>query len=914
MPQELVYTSAPHGLAPGTSGFCTVARSVGMSPLLVAYLESRSGYRHVFPPQSEQAEWNPVIWSHCVARFAQSQTAYHVLSRIADAGLDYTRRSNLIAHHLVLENSELAPCGPAALLAAPEMMVSHWNVPPHEIKTTRTLPNPPTGSLKCTHWEHQTGDAGWGGVLAESVIRSLSVFLIFKPGTELLPLFCESLALLPESVRWKVSFSTFLQDFSTASIFRWKGVLAGSPESKQVRDAKDTLILDLTNLPQTVPNAQTSFVKIARTGVEAPPIVGQTRQSTAPPPVRQDQFSDSQSSAPPRLGEVEVPAVRGGTYGLAESDLHELTQKRKRPKFGVWNNQYTSRSVAEEKERKAQRLFFTIIGFTSLIILALLMLLGDELFNSGGMRKGVLNSFSAIFQRSGQMQDLADAGKQKPEEKPTPPQSDANTKPPSPPAPNAKTNTEGFDISELDKDDPASEQLENSLTDETDAQEQQRIEEEEREKREQEEALEEQRRIEKEKAIQKQREGMRQAFQTIPLVLPLEEPKKIPIDIIKVPSQANYPQFAPFFAHKDYVKLEWIAIVAPENWTYKLDQKPPIHLDDPNIQWNLMASSTSKGSDPGEGGAESRTRPRPIRLASVFLSEEGLSVEWNPSTAGLAGNFIHVNKLPFSFLRFTFGPNATTAKNIDAAKPGSLTPEELEKPPPIPKKFMRTQDVTKIDFLTEAWYKDISLWEPTRTTAYIPEKNILGRMAKPEVELDNTFGTDRYRYHLNSFDISSLLILEVSVKPNETQDATIQWNATGVPWRKTISFLTEVEITKKPDIIPLTPVEILLTVEATPEKIKIHDTSQDRVSGWSDTRRDLRSAKKENEKKIQELVNTIKIQALKDEITEINRKLQPFELLPVARNKMFEEKLSIHYSVYLEGKNGSDNLLLLQTE
>ena len=41
---ELVYTSAPRGLNPDSTGFCTVATTPGMNPQVMAKLEGLSGY------------------------------------------------------------------------------------------------------------------------------------------------------------------------------------------------------------------------------------------------------------------------------------------------------------------------------------------------------------------------------------------------------------------------------------------------------------------------------------------------------------------------------------------------------------------------------------------------------------------------------------------------------------------------------------------------------------------------------------------------------------------------------------------------------------------------------------------------------------------------------------------------------
>ena len=56
-----------------------------------------------------------------------------------------------------------------------------------------------------------TGDAGWAGTLAEAFLLDATkpAYIIYPPGVDLLPLINEAIALLPESVRWRVTFSTY---------------------------------------------------------------------------------------------------------------------------------------------------------------------------------------------------------------------------------------------------------------------------------------------------------------------------------------------------------------------------------------------------------------------------------------------------------------------------------------------------------------------------------------------------------------------------------------------------------------------------------------------------------------------------------------------------------------------------------
>ena len=98
MIEELVFTSAKRGLQVGKKGFCTVASTPGMAANMARVLESLSGYRHLYKPNSDKAHLNPVVYSHLKQRIGGQE--FSILSRIADAGHDYSNRSNKLAHHV----------------------------------------------------------------------------------------------------------------------------------------------------------------------------------------------------------------------------------------------------------------------------------------------------------------------------------------------------------------------------------------------------------------------------------------------------------------------------------------------------------------------------------------------------------------------------------------------------------------------------------------------------------------------------------------------------------------------------------------------------------------------------------------------------------------------------------------------
>ena len=115
MAYELYHTSAPKGLRPHTTGFCTVAMTTGMSASMVQKLEGMGGYRPVYNVGDPNAWKNPPVFAHWCANIGGQ--AYDILSRISYAGADHQGRFNKLAHHLILERrpSSGGPGGVASL-------------------------------------------------------------------------------------------------------------------------------------------------------------------------------------------------------------------------------------------------------------------------------------------------------------------------------------------------------------------------------------------------------------------------------------------------------------------------------------------------------------------------------------------------------------------------------------------------------------------------------------------------------------------------------------------------------------------------------------------------------------------------------------------------------------------------------
>jgi len=298
--QELLYTSATRGLKPGSSGFCTVASTRGMSGPLASALESLSAYRHVFRPGDPQAHRNPVAWVH--VRLSAGGRSYCVLSRVADYGQDYSGRNNKLAHHVALQANETPTSGPARMLEQPNFMETSWDGEPRILPVGRAVTHKHRATLgACRHWQDMTGDAGWAGVLAESFLDDPQrpVYIIFEPGMEILPLFGEAIELLPENRRWDVTFSTYFTSLPRGVTCNWRCVLAGSKEANESRRFVQALRIDLTQPLERAEGG--TLVEPARTG----------KQIRRPSPTSASTTSDPEYS--------EVVGAENGGGGMAES-------------------------------------------------------------------------------------------------------------------------------------------------------------------------------------------------------------------------------------------------------------------------------------------------------------------------------------------------------------------------------------------------------------------------------------------------------------------------------------------------------------------------------------------------------------------------------------------------------------------
>ena len=262
---ELVHTSVPRGLKEGSSGFCPVAWTTGIPSNLIGPLEQLSGYKPVFPSNSPEAELNPVSCSFQIAMIGGRKR--ELLSRIAYAGLDYSGRSNKIAHHILPEANERCVDGPVAVFLNEDNFFAEWNRAPQLLPLRRILPAV-TESGMAKNWQAAGCDAGWAGAIAEWFMQGKEyAHVIFQVGTDMLPLVEDISCLLTPEDRWRFTFNTYFIALSPGADCFLRFCVEGSEAAVKARRLPGSLTISLSS-PSPVPEEFLSspFVTAARTG------------------------------------------------------------------------------------------------------------------------------------------------------------------------------------------------------------------------------------------------------------------------------------------------------------------------------------------------------------------------------------------------------------------------------------------------------------------------------------------------------------------------------------------------------------------------------------------------------------------------------------------------------------------------
>ena len=279
MPQQLIYTSAPRGIVAGRSGHCTVARSASMREALMLQLEKFCYYQHLSLSGGQE---RPIFSCRIVDIRG---TRFHVLSRIQDAGLDFTGRTNFIVHHLVFTPEEIRqfPTPPVILRGWPGW-VKLWTKEPQllenedwvELTALADKTNVPAQT-----WQRVTGDAVNGYGLLEA--RAGASFRVDDQADErVLELIAESLELLEvrdtrrdfRTAAWNYTFTTSMQEQDNPADFRWRCIHSDNPAANRFAtpDVRALSAVRATKLT----GEETAF---AKTGRQAPQFIAEPQDA-----------------------------------------------------------------------------------------------------------------------------------------------------------------------------------------------------------------------------------------------------------------------------------------------------------------------------------------------------------------------------------------------------------------------------------------------------------------------------------------------------------------------------------------------------------------------------------------------------------------------------------------------------------
>lgn len=320
MSYELVFTSASRGLRRGASGFCTVAATDGIPRALQDKLESLSGYRHT---EAAHGHAPPVNYSHLTVRIQRN--IYHVVSRIGDPGMDYSGRSNKIAHHLALTGTELGrfPLGPAPLFSDDNFWHESWDDDPETLDPGR-LPRSNTEQMDgFSTWEEVFGDAGWAGIMGHGVADGMKSVSVIVPDTvNTLTLLNEALQLVPAEDRWKVCFSTYYSRHVSGMQCHWRFVLDGTSEARKLRARVQGLLIDPIGSAGRLPEGN-AFVEAARNG--RPEDAFNAKKNRRRPPLR--------ATPPPEDTPKPAPSAHQRKRPTMADDEDEEEENYK-PQFG----------------------------------------------------------------------------------------------------------------------------------------------------------------------------------------------------------------------------------------------------------------------------------------------------------------------------------------------------------------------------------------------------------------------------------------------------------------------------------------------------------------------------------------------------------------------------------------------------
>jgi hypothetical protein len=218
---QLIFTSSVRGIKPGASGYCTVLRSPGIRPSIERALEGLSVFEHI----ARNVGGSVQSLRHIELR----GVTYYVLSRVSDAGKDYTGRTNFLAHYLVFEANELPAVSPVDLLLNWAGWCHTWSGEPREEAVdASSFSSVARIQAPATLWQQQSCGVSPAARLAAGADMKVLIQSLSLSSAELLQLVGEAFAIRAQlgqdaSANWKTSFAVGLASDSHAKDFTWIG-------------------------------------------------------------------------------------------------------------------------------------------------------------------------------------------------------------------------------------------------------------------------------------------------------------------------------------------------------------------------------------------------------------------------------------------------------------------------------------------------------------------------------------------------------------------------------------------------------------------------------------------------------------------------------------------------------------------
>ncbi|MGZ0654438.1 GAP1-N2 domain-containing protein [Coraliomargarita sp. W4R72] len=265
MADQLIFTSSVTGIKPGASGYCSVLRSPGIRPALEQALEKISVFEH--------GRCNQGRMVYTYRKLDIRDKAYFVLSRISDAGKDYTGRTNFLAHHLAFAKEELPDVSPADLLLHWPNWCQQWAGDPREepVDTSAfdaVIRTQPPVRL----WKEQAAGVDGAVKLASDTGTSFILRSNASSDESLLQLIAEAFAVRTKfnkssAYAWTTTFSVGLAVTGSAKSFKWLVLRASDDYS--LSGAGTVLDLDTTLAGASSSNEE--LIAIAKEGQFRPP-------------------------------------------------------------------------------------------------------------------------------------------------------------------------------------------------------------------------------------------------------------------------------------------------------------------------------------------------------------------------------------------------------------------------------------------------------------------------------------------------------------------------------------------------------------------------------------------------------------------------------------------------------------------